>query len=143
MGRLVFGEKELIGEVEQDEQNTLFITYHGNTIVPVTPIHYHKPVVRASNSPTYSSDYIYELQKYDWNWQTAYAIMMCESSGNPNAVGDKRTKYWSYGLMQIRALPGRPNPSWLLVPENNISYAYSLWSTSGWSPWLNCSRKIS
>lgn len=83
----------------------------------------------------------YLLSKYSWPVFEARSIMMCESGGNPNSVGDKNTAYRSYGLFQIRALPGRPSPEWLLVPENNISYAYSLYQKSGWSPWT-CSRVL-
>jgi hypothetical protein len=82
------------------------------------------------------------VSQYDWNVDLVLAIMRCESGGNAAAVGDTTTAYSSYGLMQIRALPGRPDPSWLLIPENNISYAYQL-SAGGanWHPW-SCFYKI-
>jgi hypothetical protein len=97
-------------------------------------------------SQTYDpDDYIRLLYKYDWNVEHAKKIMMCESGGNPNAVGDKDTEYFSYGLMQIRALPDRPEPEWLLVPENNIKYAYQIWLQEGkrfgtTGGWYNCGR---
>jgi len=76
------------------------------------------------------------VSQYDWDVETVLRIMTCESGGNSGAVGDTTTAYASYGLMQIRALPGRPAPSWLLIPENNISYAYQL-SNGGanFNPW--------
>lgn len=81
------------------------------------------------------------VARYDWNVNTVLAIMRCESGGNPNAVGDRSTAYSSYGLLQVRALPGRPEPTWLLVPENNISYSYSLYKANGYTPWT-CYSKI-
>jgi len=121
-----------------------------------------KPYIIANSSPVYTSNDVmgqnetkppsngqlegsngkwdYLLEKYDWNIDEAKKIMFCESSNRPDAVGDTNTKYYSYGLMQIRALPGRPSPEWLLVPENNIEYAYKLWSRNGWRDWLNCAR---
>lgn len=81
------------------------------------------------------------VSQYNWNVDTVLAIMRCESGGNPNAVGDRSTAYASYGLMQVRALPGRPSPEWLLVPENNIAYAYQLYASSGFRPWT-CYFKI-
>jgi hypothetical protein len=68
-------------------------------------------------------------------WQEARAIMMCESGGNANAVGGAWTGIASYGLMQIRALPGRPSPQWLVNPENNVSYAAGIYRAQGWGPW--------
>jgi soluble lytic murein transglycosylase-like protein len=73
----------------------------------------------------------------------ALAVMRGESGGNPNAVGDTTLMFnqggirygASYGLMQIRHLSGRPSPDWLLVPENNISYAAGMWRSQGWCPW--------
>jgi len=82
------------------------------------------------------------IQQYDWDYNSAITIMNCESGGNPNAVGDTDTRYYSYGLFQIRALPGRPSAEWLKVPENNIEYAYKIWSKtkSFRRDWVNCSR---
>jgi LysM repeat protein len=76
------------------------------------------------------------LQKYfGGDWQRAKQVMIGESSGNPNAVGDRNTAYPSYGLFQIRALPGRPAPAQLLDPAFNVSYAAGMWRASGWGPW--------
>ncbi len=91
-------------------------------------------------------DYDHLIRQYDWDFNSAKKIMMCESSGNPNAVGDMDTRYYSYGLFQIRALPGRPNPEWLKVPENNIEYAYKIYLQEGrrfgaTGGWYNCAKK--
>ena len=71
----------------------------------------------------------------------ALQIMHCESGGNPNAVGDRSTAYASYGLFQIRALPGRPQGQTLLTPEFNVRYAADMFKAQGWQPWT-CSRLI-
>ncbi len=79
----------------------------------------------------------------------ALRIMECESHGDENAIGDGHLTFWrngkeygsSYGLFQIRNLPGRPAPEWLLVPENNVQYAYKLYQASKWNPWT-CKRVL-
>ena len=79
------------------------------------------------------------VNKYDWNTTIAKAVCLAESRGDSQAVGDLRVIGGiyapSYGLMQIRALEGRPNAEKLLDPEFNMQYAYELWSRQGWSPW--------
>lgn len=84
------------------------------------------------------------IASYDWDWDSVLAIVDCESGGNPEAVGDTTTEYSSYGLFQIRALPGRPDPDWLKVPANNIEYAYGLWNeTQSFNRhWVNCAKNI-
>lgn len=72
---------------------------------------------------------------------TAKAIAMCESHLNPQAVGDGGIAYWqngieygrSWGIFQIRYLPGRPHPTKLLNPDYNIAYAYQLFVRSGYA----------
>ena len=72
-------------------------------------------------------------------WENAYAVMMGESGGNAQAVGDNYPINGlhapSYGLFQIRALPGRPDPKVLTDPEENVKYAAQLYKTQGWQPW--------
>jgi soluble lytic murein transglycosylase-like protein len=65
----------------------------------------------------------------------ALAVIMGESSADPTKVGDLDTAYPSYGLMQVRALPGRPAPEFLLHPENNIKYSAEMFVQQGWCPW--------
>jgi len=74
-------------------------------------------------------------------WQKAYNVMMGESGGRIGAIGDTNTPYASYGLFQIRALPGRPSPGQLLNPEFNVQYAVNLWRNQGWRPWT-VARKL-
>ena len=84
------------------------------------------------------------IEQYPWPVEKAKAIMLCESSGNPNAVGDKDTAYHSYGYFQVRALPGRLPPEKLLDPVVNVHQAYKLWAQteSFTRHWVNCSKRI-
>lgn len=73
----------------------------------------------------------------------AIAVARAESGLRPDAVGDGAIAYWqdgveygkSYGLFQIRHLPGRPDPQILLDPVRNVEYAYALYKRSGFYPW--------
>lgn len=71
--------------------------------------------------------------------ETAKAIMLAESGGRQDAVGDEYPINGlyapSYGLFQIRALEGRPSPEVLLDPEENIKFAAQLYKEQGWQPW--------
>jgi hypothetical protein len=86
------------------------------------------------------------LSQYDWDIRIARAVMLCESNGNPNALNNNpATNDYSVGLFQINLYGNlradRPSEEWLKVPANNIEYAYTLYSQSGWKPWVNCGRK--
>jgi hypothetical protein len=89
-------------------------------------------------------DYIFELiRKYDWNAETMYNIVLCESGKNPNAHNfSHETMDDSWGLFQINLYGSladeRPSPEWLLVPENNVEYAYYLYGNGGLRHWRNC-----
>jgi len=70
--------------------------------------------------------------------------MLCESGGNPNAVGDKNLNPHSYGLFQIRGFKSRGTIEQLLQPAYNIDYAYKLYQSSGKRfgvHWVRCSQK--
>lgn len=70
-------------------------------------------------------------------WKTLSMVMQRESNCQPLA--------WSgsdAGLMQINRvhtewarMMGWQWPDDLFIPENNLLFAYRLWTTSGWSPW--------
>ena len=88
----------------------------------------------------------YLLEKYDWNVDEARKIMFCESSYNPEAHNyNHSTRDNSHGLFQINTYGNlskdRPTREWLIVPENNVAYAYSLWEKNGWRDWRNCAIK--
>lgn len=85
-----------------------------------------------------------EIAKYDWPVETALAICACESGGNHNALNSTPPDY-SVGLFQINLYGAlavsRPSESWLRNPSNNISYAYGMYQSSGFTPWT-CFYKI-
>jgi len=72
-------------------------------------------------------------------WNNAYRVMMGESGGNSQAVGDnypiRGEVRPSYGLFQIRTFPNRPSPQQLINSEVNVAYAAKLWKSQGWRPW--------
>jgi hypothetical protein len=86
---------------------------------------------------------IYETWENKEEAKIAVAIAKSESRLDCSAVGDRHLAFYregieygkSYGVFQIRHLPGRPNPDELLDPNKNIAYAYELYKKSGFSPW--------
>lgn len=102
----------------------------------------NRPVTRQISPYRAISYWDHLLSQYDWSVLEARNIMICESGGNSQAIGDKNTSYQSYGLFQIRALPGRPPPDWLLNPDNNVKFAYELYKRSGYSfsPHWTCAK---
>lgn len=81
--------------------------------------------------------------------QTASAVFFAESGLRCEAVGDTSLAYLqdgveygkSYGVAQIRHLPGRPDPATLLDCESNIRHAYGMWKAQGWYPWSAYTNK--
>ena len=74
----------------------------------------------------------------------AVAIAKCESGLNPSRIGDGHLRFEkdgrlfgaSYGVFQVRDLPGRfDDPDKMLNAEENIKWAKSLFDRSGWTPW--------
>lgn len=73
----------------------------------------------------------------------ALALSFCESGLRADAVGDHAISYVengieygkSYGLFQIRYLPGRPTPEQLLNPEFNVKFAKQMYDAQGGDPW--------
>lgn len=69
------------------------------------------------------------LAQYSWNQATAFRIMMCESGGNPRAIGPQTRYGRAQGLMQIL-----PNGS--LDPATNMAQAWGKYQRAGgWGPW--------
>ncbi len=75
--------------------------------------------------------------------ELASAVFFAESGLRCEAVGDGALAYFqdgveygkSYGVAQIRHLPGRPDPSTLLDCESNIKHAYGMYKAQGFRPW--------
>ena len=91
-----------------------------------------------------------EIAKYNWNQSVARAVMLAESGGNPGIVNNNpRTGDYSVGCFQINLYGNlrntRPSEAWLKNAANNVSYAYKLYQSSGWTPWgaTTCRYKVS
>ena len=81
------------------------------------------------------------IEQYDWDTETVIRIMKAESGCYPLALNDNpNTGDFSIGLMQINLYGGlaneRPSKEELLIPENNLAFAYKLYSsTRGFGHW--------
>jgi hypothetical protein len=123
------------------------ITYYGESdmyLIAESPPCYIANQALASKT---EGEFFNLISQYNWDSHIAYEIMLCESSGNPEAHNyNHRTKDNSWGLFQVNLYGNlannRPTAKWLKVPENNISYAYELYRERGWKPWGNCYKKV-
>jgi len=71
---------------------------------------------------------------YAWDCQEALGVARCESSLRPTAIGGGS----NYGLFQINQVHANRFPGfWELWsdPASNVSWAFQIWSASGWRPW--------
>lgn len=71
---------------------------------------------------------------------TAIAVALAESSGNPNAQGDKtptNPNGTSYGLWQIHwtVHPEVGPPENLFDPQTNANAAFTVFQEQGWAAW--------
>jgi len=111
--------------------------------------------IKAVSPPTFQSQevlasstipdcpYYHLISQYEWHHGVACAVIRHESNNDPNAhffshyYGDD-----SWGLFQINLYGNlrhqRPSADWLVVPENNVAYAYEMWQIHGWRPWAVC-----
>lgn len=93
-----------------------------------------------------------EVRKYSWPKDIAYAVMWSESGGDHTRLNDNpATRDYSVGCFQINLFGSlkysRPSESWLKVPSNNVSYAYSLYNSQGRTfctkgGWINTCYKL-
>lgn len=93
-----------------------------------------------------------ELAKYDWPQADAYKIMMKESRNTPTTINDNpNTGDYSIGCFQINLIGNmrntRPPEDWLKIAENNVAYAYKMYSAQGrsfckTSGWQNSCIKL-
>jgi hypothetical protein len=70
---------------------------------------------------------------YAWNCQEALSVARCESGLRPDAIGGS-----NYGLFQMNQVHANRFPGfWELWsdPASNASWAFQIWSASGWRPW--------
>ena len=70
---------------------------------------------------------------YPWPSGEAWAVIMCELSGNPAAYN-----MGNYGAFQINAVhAGRVagDLASLFDPTVNVRVAYEIWADQGWGPW--------
>jgi len=85
------------------------------------------------------------IETFGDKWRIAYAVARAESGLRPHAIGDYTLDFKgkdgnvygaSYGVFQIRSLPGRPMVKDLLDAKFNIEYAYKM-SKGGtvWTAW--------
>lgn len=115
-----------------------------------------KPYVK----PETPEDYIDEVFGKDAD--DAKKIMMCESGGNPENIGDTHIMCQnngemvgdSIGLFQIRTggcgwnrakqngMSADEFRAEMKDPFKNIDYAYEIYQRRGWSAWLNCANKV-
>ena len=61
------------------------------------------------------------------------AIMMAESSCNPNALNTNSDGSNDSGLFQINSIHNKPNRE---NPELNVRYAYQIYKSQGLSAWV-------
>lgn len=138
---ITYPEAPKVAVAENDiSQTSDIVLLQGNTLL-ANNFYVPKPQILATHI-----DYFYLLDQYDWDSNLMYRIMLCESSGNPNAHNfSHRTRDDSWGLLQVNrygALANiRPSAEWLKIPANNIEYAYSIWERQGYNAWRNCYRQ--
>lgn len=108
----------------------------GQMYVPPTPVHDlerppdPRPVV---SSARLALPAVQLVAGYPWPVDQAIRVMMCESSGDANAVNGP-----NQGLFQINAAVHQdrvaPGES-LYDPVVNVRVAYAIWQDQGWRPW--------
>lgn len=69
------------------------------------------------------------INQYAWPHATAFAVMMCESTGSPTAANDGST---ARGLFQV--LGGSYDAA------TNVRQAFGMYSSRGWQPWDSSRR---
>lgn len=78
-----------------------------------------------------------KIAQYDWDVDTAYAVMMAESNASSTVVNwqdNHKGCVGSYGLFQVACIHVE-DPEKLKDPDYNIDVAYNIYRESGWSPW--------
>lgn len=78
------------------------------------------------------------VKQYDWNVEVMLAIMMAESSCNPNALNTNSDGSNDSGLFQINSIHKKPNRE---NPELNVRYAYQIYKSQGLNAWVAYTNK--
>lgn len=119
--------------------------YHPNDTFYDTTLVQRDTYMKGQVLAVKTDEYYDLINQYDWDTNLMYRIMQCESKGDPNAHNfSHKTKDDSWGLLQINRygkLDYRPGPEWLVVPENNIDYAYEIFLKEGYEAW-GCYKKV-
>lgn len=103
------------------------------TIETVAPLPVERVIAKTPPTELFGCEIV---SKYNWDYQTAYAVCMAESGGNSNAanLNDRHNGcIGSYGLMQIACIHTGGQAEY--NPEVNMAKAYEIYSRSGWTPW--------
>lgn len=130
-------------EINLDEARKLYEMYgHLPQYTPNTTVQSSSYYTIPANTQGLNPNIISLIRKaFGKDADMAIKIARAESGLNPGAEGDKNLTLGSnglghsFGLFQIRSLPGRPDPQWLLNPVNNINYAAQMFKKQGWNPW--------
>jgi hypothetical protein len=78
------------------------------------------------------------VEQYDWNVNTAMAVMAAESGCDPNAANwndNHGVCTGSFGLFQISCHGGRIHD-----PAKNVAAAWGKYQARGWWPWGVCTN---
>lgn len=137
-----FSEKTVVLEIREEKAD---VSDDKDELVPADSLPFvsvGSGSAPSATAPSSITDKIKEVFGADAD--VAIAIAMAESRLIPDRVGDThltfekdgRTYGASYGLFQIRDLPGRiDDPEKLKNPDFNIRFAKELFDKSGFYPW--------
>lgn len=97
-----------------------------------------QPVATLAAATTGCGAYLQLIQSYNWDVRVATAIMQAESGCNPTAYNENTNGSVDRGLFQVNSVHGdkvQYNFAALFNPSTNISIAYRIYQSSGWSAW--------
>lgn len=105
---------------------------------PETQSETQQPVATLAAATTGCGAYLQLIQSYNWDVRVATAIMQAESGCNPTAYNENTNGSVDRGLFQVNSVHGdkvQYNFAALFNPSTNISIAYRIYQSSGWSAW--------
>ena len=92
-----------------------------------------RPIIASSQVAGRCEEFRELVKKYDWNVEVMLAIMMAESSCNPNTLNTNSDGSNDLGLFQINSIHKKPNRE---NPELNVQYAYQIYKSQGLNAWV-------